>query len=145
MNKSKFMVPIAALLAACSATTEVPQETEAVRDFIAAADLIEIDRVRTGRNTNHTYVSDHFVIIKGDREDALAEFSRRCYDLTRTDFTPQMVDTRRDPSHIHAKFDTIRGCHIDRLYELTPEQAEELRRLGDAPGDEVFIPPKEES
>ena len=145
MSKIKYLVPLAALLAACSSTTEVPQETEAVRDFIASADLIEVDRIRTGRNSKHSYVSDYFVIVEGDRAEYLAEFRRRCHDLRRPDFTEQMVDDRRDPNHMHAKFDTIRGCYIDKLYELTPEQAKELKNLGDAPGDEVFIPPKEES
>ena len=144
-RKSNYVLPLVAALAACSVTTEVSQETEAVRDYIATADLAEVTRVRAGRNTSHKYISDHFVIIEGEQQQVLAEFSRRCYDLTRSDFTPQMVDTRRDPSHIHAKFDTIRGCHIDKLYGLTPEQAEELRNLGDAPGDEVFMPDNDDS
>lgn len=146
MNKIHYLVlPAALVVAACSSTTQVPQETEAVRDFIEAADLIPVDRIRTGRSTNHSYISDHFVIIEGTEAEYLAEFRQRCHDLTRPDFTPEMVDERRDPNQLHARFDTIRGCYIDKLYELTPEQAEELRNLGDAPGDEVYMPPKDES
>ena len=145
MSKSKYLAVFVAFLTACSVTTEVPQETEAVRDFIATADLTEVTRVRAGRNMSYTYISDHFVIIKGDQQDVLAEFSRRCYDLSRSDFTPQMVDRRRDPNHVNAKFDTIRGCYVDKLYEVTPEQAEELRNLGDAPGDEVYMSPDNDS
>ena len=100
---------------------------------------------------NHAYVSDYFVILDGGGEEYLAEFSQRCRNLTE-DFTRYpidehnpLVDKRRDPNHVYAKFDTIRGCPISKLYELTPEQAEELRNLGDAPGDEVYMPPKDES
>ncbi|MDX1509224.1 MAG: DUF6491 family protein [Woeseiaceae bacterium] len=145
MNRTSKLLPAAVLLAACSATTQVAQETEAVRDFIEAADLIEVDRIRIGRDSGHTYISDHFVIVDGLNEEYLAEFVRRCPELTRPDFTPEMVDERRDPGNLRARFDTIRGCRIDKLYELTPEQAEELRNLGDAPGDEVYMPPEEES
>ena len=43
MNKMIKALPAVFLLAACSSTTEVPQETEAVRDYIAAADLEQVN------------------------------------------------------------------------------------------------------
>ena len=134
MNKRTTGIPLLVLLAACGATGEVTQETEAVRDFIAAADLQEVKSIRAGRQAGHTYLSDYFVTVKGDRGYYLAEFKRRCSELKRTDFTPAMVDHRRDANQLHAKFDTIRGCYIDKLYELTPDQAQELKNLGDCAG-----------
>ena len=44
-------------------------------------------------------------------------------------------DIRYDSSVLRARFDTLRGCRIDKLYAIEPGQADELRNLGWAPGD----------
>ena len=143
MRKIECVWPLALLAVGCG-TQPDPQETEAVRDYIASAELEKVDRIRTGRHMSHRYVSDYFVIVEGLREEYLVEFSRRCHDLTRTDFTPEMMDERRDTNHLEPKFDTIRGCRIGSIYGLSGEQSKEIRNLGDAPGDEVFIPEESE-
>ncbi len=53
-----------------------------------------------------------------------------------------MVDIRANSNVLHAKFDTIRGCKISRIFELTDAQSAELKVLGDAPGDEIYLPGK---
>ncbi len=126
-------------LAAC-ATPEDLQEVEAVRDFISAGELKEVDEIRLYSQLNYTYLNDHFVLVPARRKDYLVEFRSRCRALTRQEFTPSMVDVRYDANTIRARSDSIRGCFISRIYELTGEQGKELRRLGDAPGEETFLP-----
>ena len=41
------------------------------------------------------------------------------------------ADIRRESNVIRARFDTLRGCHIDSIYEVNEGQAEELKALGD--------------
>ena len=50
-----------------------------------------------------------------------------------------MIDIRVSGRILYADFDTIRGCSIGKIYELPEAQLEELRVLGDAPGNDVFI------
>lgn len=128
------------LLTAC-ATEYDAQEVEAVRDYVIANQLGEVDRIRTNfRQLNYTYLNDQYVTIPTPRGAYLVEFDRLCRDLRRTDFTAEMIDRRDDPNTLRARFDTIRGCRIGKIYEITEAQREELAELGDAPGDEVFLP-----
>ena len=116
-----------------------------MRDYIAAAELKQVDEIRQRSQTNYRYVNDYFVTLPSRRGDYLVEFTRQCMDLRRTDFRPEMVDVRESTNMIRAKFDTIRGCRIARIYEITDMQRREIHDLGDAPGDEVFLPDEEES
>lgn len=136
---------IAALLLSACVTGYNPQEIEAVRDYISANDLQEVDRIRTRGQMSYTYINDYFVTIPGRQEDYLAEFVSECRELRRQDFTRDMWDERTDSNWMRARFDTIRGCRIGTFYVITEEQRKELRELGDAPGDEVFLPEDEES
>lgn len=122
-----------------------PQEIEAVRDYVAANQLEEVDRIRLYSQMSYTYINDYFVTIPTRRGDYLAEFVQECREMRRHEFTPDMVDIRRDTNWIRARFDTIRGCRIGTIYVITDEQAKELRDLGDAPGDEVFLPEGEDN
>lgn len=131
------------LMAACG-TMYDDQEIEATRDFVAANQLAQVDDFRLFQQLNYHYLNDNFVSVDTRRGDYLLEFRTRCRALTRRDFTPDMVDVRRDPSRIEARFDTIRGCRIDKIYSITEEQRKELRALGDAPGDEIFLPDQEQ-
>lgn len=139
MNLKLPVFSVLALLSAC-ATEYNPQEVEAVRDYIAAAELNEVEKIRINNQMNFAYVNDFFVTIPTRRGDYLVEFSRQCRDLRRTDFTPEMVDLRDNQNIIRSRFDTIRGCRIGTIYEITDMQRRELHDLGDAPGDEVFLP-----
>ncbi len=131
-------------LSAC-ATTQDEQEVEAVRDFIAANELSQVDDIRLYSQLHYSYLNDHFVIASVRRADYLVEFQSRCRALGRQEFTPSMVDVRHEANIIRARSDSIRGCYISKIYELTAEQGKELRRLGDAPGDETFLPEESES
>ncbi|MBT8099961.1 MAG: hypothetical protein KJO82_09435 [Gammaproteobacteria bacterium] len=131
---------LAAILTGACSTVYDEQEIEATRDFVVANELVEIDSFRQFKQLNYRFVNDYFVTVDTRQGDYLLEFKSRCRALTTRNFTPEMVDIRRDPARIRSRFDTIRGCRIDKIYEITEDQLNELRELGDAPGEEVFLP-----
>ena len=139
MNKP-LILTAALSIAGCSSTTQMPQEIEAVRDYIAAAELEEVTEIRLREQLHYTYVNDRYVSIDTRRGDYLVEFLRNCWELRENQITAEMVDIRRDNNYLRARFDTIRGCRISTIYEITEGQREELKALGDAPGDEIFLP-----
>lgn len=142
MNKL-LTVSTLLIIAACSSTTQRPQEIEAVRDYVVAAELEEVTQIRLREQMRYTYVNDRFVTIPTRRGDYLVELQRDCWELRRNDFTPEMVDVRHNQNVLRARFDTIRGCRIAKMYEITAAQRTELTALGDAPGDEIFLPGEE--
>ena len=139
--KKLLTISGAALVVAC-ATPYKPQEVEAVRDYVAVAELEPVDQIRLSPNNqmSYTYVNDYFVIIPSRRDNYLVELRRECRELRQTQFTYDMVDQRRDSSVLRSRIDTIRGCQIGTFYEVSDEQMKELKNLGDAPGEEVFLP-----
>ena len=141
----KKMMTISAilLLAGCSSTTQRTQEVEAVNDYVVANELKEVAEIRLTRNLSYTYLNDLYVTIPTRRGDYLVQLSRICYELRRNDFTPEMVDQRDNKHVLRARFDTIRGCNIGTIYEVTEAQRKELSALGDAPGDEIYLPDEE--
>lgn len=133
-------------LSACSTNTERSSEAEAVRDYISAAGIPEVSQVRTQTRDyiNHRYVNEYFVLLPMRAGNYLAEFSRKCYALRERGMTAEMHDDSYDTNTIRAGYDNIRGCRIGALYELTDEQVQELKSLGDAPGNNIFMPDKDD-
>ena len=117
------------------------KETEAVKDFIAAAELPEVGKIYLDDEIRYFYVNDDFVVIPTKNDYYLVEFRGTCYQLRSRRWTSDMIDIRVTKRLLYAKFDTIRGCVVGRIYELSDAQLEELRYLGDAPGEEQFIDP----
>ena len=128
------------LVSACASKSTQPQEIEAVRDYIVANELVEVEQIRTSRNMSYTYLNDRFVLWPSRRGDYLVELNRDCQELRSQEWTPHMVDRRDSSNVLRARFDTIRGCRINTIYEINKDQKAELRNLGDAPGDELFLP-----
>ncbi len=143
MNRKMILPAALLLITGCSSTSTQPQEIEAVRDFVAATELEEVNEIRLTKTLSYTYVNDRYVTVPTRRGDYLVELRRDCFELRRTDFTPEMVDVRHNQNVLSARFDTIRGCYIGAIYEITEAQREELRNLGDAPGDETYLPDEE--
>lgn len=133
---------IALALNACAIGFDA-EEIEAVRDFIYVNQLEEVDQLRFFRQLSYTYVNDQYVTVPTRNGAYLIEFARVCRELRQLEFTPDMID-RRDDNTLRAGFDTIRGCRIGKIYEISEFQLDELRDLGDAPGDEIFLPGKDE-
>ena len=150
-----LLIPAALLVLAGCATPQKAQEIEAVRDFVAANELEQVERVRYRfrGDLKYRYVNDRYVKVEGRDGDFLVEFRRNCPEL-RDRIRPEtmsgplqdspLVDKPRDANVLNARFDTIKGCRIAAIYGLTPEQYEELDNLGDAPGEEIFLPDEEQ-
>ncbi len=134
--KHTALLLMAMLLGTCAAQDErrlsTQDETQAVRDFIDVGELVSVDEMRTSNRDSFEPISDRFVIYKGRRATHLVEFNRRCYELE--DNHRIVADQRWDANTIRARFDTLRGCRIDKIYALSEEQAEELENIGEAPG-----------
>jgi hypothetical protein len=131
------------VLIACSGTVSKlgpGKETEAVRDFVVASELQEVNKIRLTNQIKYQYVNDYFIVFPTSRGDYLIEFRGRCSELRNRIWTADMVDIRVSARLLYADYDTLRGCSIARIYELPELQLEELKQLGDAPGNEVFIP-----
>jgi hypothetical protein len=106
--------------------------TQAVQDFIEVRELESLDTMRSGSNDSWRVISDTFVIYNGRRDEYLVEFVRRCHELNdNTRITP---DKRWDTNVVRARFDTIRGCRIAKIYALDDAEVAELRNIGEAPG-----------
>ena len=140
-------VVLSLTITACVSTRPAPvwpgKENQAVLDFIVASELVEVKRIRLSEPIKYMYVNDNFVVVPTRRREYLVGFRGRCSELRKRKYTSDMIDIRVSARMIHADIDTIRGCTIGDIYELTELQFEELAALGDAPGDEVFIPEPE--
>ena len=119
------------LLGAC-ATSSDTRITDAVADFVRAAELTPQEFIRTRQGYTHTIVSDRYVVLKAHKDYYLLEFARDCRELRENRVQP---DYRYEANILRARFDTLRGCRIAKLYAIDEGQAEELKNLGDAPGD----------
>lgn len=139
------------ILAAAAMADESPQtdkwpHVEAVRDYIAVAELDEVDRIRYHRKFAYEPVNDHFVTARSRNDYFLVEFVRRCSDLQRYKLNRQIPsDVRRNSRHITAGFDTLYGCRIEKIYEISEAQRDELHELGASPGEEEDSPDDKES
>ncbi len=123
------LIVLAAFLYACAPAQPRP-ESQAVRDYIAVAELEEVDRIRTSMigQADYKVINEEFIVFETRDDNFLVEFRRRCYELL--DDTRIPPDIRRDSNIIRSRFDTIRGCRIDRIYAIDEAQAEELVQLG---------------
>ena len=121
-----------ALLAACAGAPGIPGDTQAVRDFIDVGELAQVDRVRTHGNDRSIPLAPYFALYETRDGFFLLEFNRRCREMfDNTSITP---DRRYDYNMMRSGVDTLRGCHIDRMYPLTDAQAAEIRALVESKG-----------
>ena len=137
--KQLVLVTMLAALYACAAQEGSQRETtekiqnQAVIDFISVRELTEVDKMRSTERDGWDILTMTYLIYKTRRDRYLVEFARPCYELRdNTEVTP---DLRANANIIRAKFDTLRGCRIARLYALTTEEADELKNIGEAPGN----------
>jgi hypothetical protein len=135
--KAMVLVLAAALLTACASQNEAEEQstqdmTQAVRDYIEVRGLQETDKISTSSRDRWTALEDRFLLYEGRRETHLVEFNRRCWELD--DSTRIVADVRRDAHSIRARFDTIRGCRIHRIFALRDDEVAELESIGEAVG-----------
>lgn len=79
--------------------------------------------------TSYLYVNKYFVVMPAGRDHYLIEFRGPCDALRRRKWTSDMIDIRVSARVLHADHDTLRGCNIDKIYELTEPQLVELSTL----------------
>jgi len=136
--RTAALIIAAFLLTACAGQDTEKQQAideavQAVQDFIAVRGLEEVEKMSTSSRDSWESIENHYLVYKGRRDSYLVEFSRHCYELD--DDSRIIPDERSQMGTIRARFETIRGCRIHKLYALTAEEAEELRNIGEAPGE----------
>ncbi len=135
--KSTALLLACVLLTACASQDPAKEQstqdaTQAIRDFIAVRDLQNVDKISTSSSDSWTKLDQYFLLYEGRRDSYLVEFVRRCFELD--DNSRIVPDERRSGSNIYARFDTIRGCRVQHLYELTEHEVAELESIGEAVG-----------
>ena len=129
-------------LCACVTSGEVTspgKDLEAVRDFVIASELQELNSIRLNEQIKILYVNDYYVIVPNRRDQYLIEFRGRCSELRERRWLSGMIDIRVNAKMLYSDYDTIRGCVIGKIFEIEESQLEELRVLGDAPGNEISV------
>ena len=129
--RTTMLLVLAMLLAACATQTGPGPDREAVQDFVAVRGLEAVNEIRTDTSNSWEELNNYYLIYKARRAEYLVEFTRKCWEL---DDQRIIADKRWDARTIRARFDTIRGCRIGKIYGLTEGEAIELRELGETPG-----------
>jgi hypothetical protein len=133
MKKALTLALTAALFVAACETTGQLASQQAVEDYVAVSELEDVAEVRYRQQLSQRYINDRYILLQNRSGKYLVEFVTRCIELRdNMRITP---DIRHDANVIYAKFDTIRGCRIKKIYPVNDGQAQELTTLGDAPGD----------
>ena len=130
--KSLFAICAPLFLIACASSSSPSPEgryVESVRDFIEVSQLTEVDLIRHQEQTKYLYVNQYFVVMPAGRDHYLIEFRKPCEAMTRRVWTGDMIDIRVSARVLHADHDTLRGCNIDKIYELSEAQLHELSTL----------------
>ena len=124
---------LALTVSACSSTpTEPPANVLAIQDYIAVAELPEVRRFRSDTSSRIIGLDNlRYVLLDARRQTYLIEFDRDCRALY--DNEQLTADVRADGDRLRAGLDTIRGCRINRAFELNEGQQQEIMSLGDAP------------
>lgn len=128
-----FVLAGITLQVGCAARQD-PLVSVAVEDFIAVAELEKLDKIRTRMGYSWDYLSEQFIIVETRDGEYLVRFRRRCRELN---LFPVQPDIRYDDSVLRSGIDTIRGCYIGAIYAIEPGQADELRHIGEAPGERL--------
>ena len=126
-----LLIASAVFIAACAgAPTEqgVVAKNDAVEDYIVAAELPPVDVMRTNDQMRHRIITDRYIILQDRKTNHLITFKRRCRELRESKVTP---DIRHESNRLRARFDTYRGCQIDKMYEINAGQAQELLGLAE--------------
>lgn len=135
-NTAALLVVMALVVACAGQDSKEPSEADkavqAVRDLIEVRGLQELDKIQTFGRDSWQAIGNRFLIYETRRDIYLVEFDRRCWELN--DDTRIIADERWDANTVRARFDTIRGCRIGRIYALAEEDIAELKNIGEAPG-----------
>jgi hypothetical protein len=121
-----------ASLAGC-ASQPGPKVDEAIEDFVAVSGLEEMDHIRTRDQFGTSELTERYAILRTRKDVYLVEFQRCPPKFNNNEVTP---DIRFDTNVLRTRFDTIRGCRINKIFAIDEAGAEELKMLAEAPGAE---------
>lgn len=107
--------------------------SDAVDDYIKVAELEEVSAVRSLEQLHHKIISERYILIYDNRRHWIAAYDRPCKKIYEQDASP---DIRYERNTVRARFDTFRGCKVDRLYEISRGMASEIQNLGVTPDKE---------
>ena len=124
---------IALFMVGCTTTTG-RTESDAIGDFIQVSELEEREAIRSLDDFDYEFLTERYFIVKAGRDQYLGQFRRPCREFNQSNNVPW--DVRYERNTLRSRFDTIRGCRIDKMFALDETQAEELRAIGRAPGEE---------
>ena len=88
--------------------------------------------MRSSSGDSWNMIDETFILYNARKETYLVEFARACWELR--DNTRVTPDKRWDANIVRARFDTIRGCRIARIFALDEAEIAELKNIGEAPG-----------
>ena len=89
----------------------------AIEDFVAVSGLEEMDSIRTRdqfRISELQYLNATFY-LRTRKDTYLVKFNRRCHELNEAEVT---ADIRFDSKTLQSRFDTIRGCRIEKIFAI---------------------------
>lgn len=115
-------------LGAC-VTVEDPPDVQAIRDLITVGELQEVEKLRVAHTPNYRPLNDFFVAVMVGEQPYLLELRTRCRALRRSISTSAEVDYRRDATYIRPNWDTIRGCEIANIYQISEENLIEVLKM----------------
>lgn len=133
----RLIIAILVLVAGCASQPDgAPDidESTAIDDFVVINDLDAIDVARTTIGFDYEFLTERYVVVRTRNSYYLAQLFGRCPELMNVNADVQ-PDFRYDARAIRAGVDTIRGCRIKTMYEIDETQAQELRQIGEAPGE----------
>jgi hypothetical protein len=125
--RTMTIAALVTLLAACAGNREIPEDTQAIRDYVEVGEIAEVDRIRTHGNDGWSPLTHHFAMYSARDGKFLLEFASFCREMfDNSTITP---DRRYDHNVMRRRIDTLRGCRIDKMYPLTEAQALEVEAL----------------
>jgi hypothetical protein len=137
MKTMTLVCGLAALGGCVGDPVYIAPENQTVSDFVSTGNLKEVSEIRKTDRDSWKYVNDHYIVYHARFYQAgpgyfLVQFTGNCDSLNDNSVMPP-PDYIHDHRNIRAT-DTIRGCIVDKMYEVSDTQRKELRSLGEAPG-----------
>ncbi len=115
-------------LGAC-VTLDDPPNVQVIRDLISVGELQEVEKLRVAHTPNYRPLNDFFVAVMVGEQPYLLELRTRCRALRRSISTSAELDYRRDATYIRPNWDTIRGCEIANIYQISEENLIEVLKM----------------
>lgn len=124
-----FVVLVVVIGLGACVTVEDPPDVQAIRDLIAVGELQEVEKLRVAHTPNYRALNDFFVAVMVGEQPYLLEMRSRCRALRRSIMTSGDVDYRRDATYIRPNWDTVRGCEIANIYQISEENLIEILKM----------------